>query len=545
MNKFSKTILIISVAFLGIGLFCTPSTQAVGNPLTVEFEQDPLFSNTDIKPGDSITRWAKVTNNYEETKPVAAEAINYPNPVPSDDLSRALDIIIKKGTSELYNNSLYNFYLNGETYLSDIGSGETTQYDFTISFPIEKGNEWQGKTTGFDILIGFQGDGGDDGNGDDGNGDDDGGNGGNGGNGGTTGGGGGGTLPPGLIILEESIFTTCTANCEAVVEWTTNYNATTQVVYGTESEDHYFNPNILPYYGYAHSEPDPEDLTKVKNHTVTLTNLNPNTTYCFRAVSHASPATISLQHKFTTGDCSELYPPEPGEPGEPSEPGEPGEVEGPGEIVIGPTRPTEPGEPGEPGEIEEEGEEEEEEEEEEEVIEEPEEKEESVWMNFLASLKDIFNGLMKCYSCLPWWLILAFILYPAIRVLAIDKEKKKEFPAIPRKLLQQQEMAWIGCILFLAGLALYFYQTGRLCVDIWVFLVLSLTILVIDYLLLKKEKRNMPLFSKQNFKFLLGVAIVIILFIIWYFITCIPLWVIAFLIVIYFIASDLFKRKMK
>jgi hypothetical protein len=40
--------------------------------------------------------------------------------------------------------------------LSDLNNGQTVQYDITISFPSETANEWQGKTTGFDIVIGFK-----------------------------------------------------------------------------------------------------------------------------------------------------------------------------------------------------------------------------------------------------------------------------------------------------------------------------------------------------------------------------------------------------
>lgn len=469
MKILSKTILISLIALFGAGVLFIQPTLA-GPSLTVEFEQNPLFSNTDIKPGDSVTKWIKVTNHYyDQTKPIAVEAIYYPgfpdsNNVPTDDLSRALDIVISQGATVLYNKTLYDFYVDGETYLSDIGPEQTIQYDFTISFPSEKENEWQNKTTGFDILIGFQGE--------------EGGNGGNGGNGGDGNGGGGGgySPPPGLTILDESVHATTTGTCEVIITWTTSYNSTSQVIYAQEGEAHYLNPMTPPNYGYARKTPEYDTDPKVKEHSVTISGLTPLTTYYYRAVSHASPATISTQYTFTTTSCSELYEEEvPGgeEPPAETPPAEPGE-----EIVIGPG----PGEEIPPAE--EEGEaiaQVPSEEEEEEEVEEPEE---SALANFLASLSDIFGG------CFPWWLILILALYPLMKLINIQKEKKKEFPLTTKHVLKNHERVWLILTLFLVFLALYFYYIHYFCIAVWILLVLGLATFLIRYFILKQGKAN-------------------------------------------------------
>jgi hypothetical protein len=299
MNKLSKTILITTIAVFGATLLLIPSAKAA-SPLSVEFEDTPLFNEADFKPGDSVIRWVKVTNNSGETMPIATEAINFPgfpdlNNLPTDDLSRALLIVIREeGGSDLYGGSsstgektLFDFYQDGETYLSDVGDGDTQGYEYEISFPSEKENEWQEKTTAFDIVIGFQG---------------------------TEGGGGrtilgGGYLPPGLTILDESVrFVDC---CETSVTilWTTSYDSTSQVVYSASGESHTLDLGAVNY-GYGNSkEGDDSGIEKVVYHSVSLTGLAPETDYYYRCVSHASPPTVSLQYAFTTppmGTCSPL-----------------------------------------------------------------------------------------------------------------------------------------------------------------------------------------------------------------------------------------------
>lgn len=274
-----KKILNKKLLFILIGLFLATPVLAVN--LVVEFEETPLFNSANFLPGDSVIRQIKVTNNSSETKPIITEAINFigfpdPNNVPGDDLSRALNLVIREtGGSDLYNDTLFNFYDRGETYLSDIDPGSYKNYDFQIYFPKGLGDEWQTKTTNFDILIGFQGEGG-----------------GEIGGGGSNGGGGG--IVRGLIIKEPLSVTPEIDS--ALIEWATNYNSTSQVVYVAEGESYSFDLNA-PNYGYPHATT--EDFTKVINHSVTLTGLIPGTTYHYRCISHGSFA-LSTEYSFTT-----------------------------------------------------------------------------------------------------------------------------------------------------------------------------------------------------------------------------------------------------
>jgi len=284
MKFLLKTILFF---IFGAGLsFAVALPVFAQNPpsLEVQFQNDPLFNEANFLPGESVTRWVKVTNNSGQTQPIAVEAINVNDP---DGLGDVLDLQIKEGSNLLYNGTLSDFFNHGEFYLSDLANGSQTQYDFSVAFNSTADNSFQGKSLGFDILIGFQGTEGEENNG------------GEGGEGGGGSSGGGTNLPSGLTISEETVKVLSVSETTAVIYWETSYAATSQVIFSAEGQSHIFDLSAV-HYGYAQAWPDPEDLNKVLNHTVTLTGLTPGTTYYFRCVSHASPATITREHNFTT-----------------------------------------------------------------------------------------------------------------------------------------------------------------------------------------------------------------------------------------------------
>ena len=282
MNKIFKTILIISI-FLPFAF-----AQAQVDNLVVEFEQTPLFNEANFLPGEGVNRWVKVSNNSGETQRIATQPLNI------TDLNRLGDVLnleIKEGGVTRYNNALSTFFTGGENYLSDLANGATTQYDFTVSFYSGSQNTFQGKTLGFDILIGFQGTEG-------------------GilpGAGSTSGGGGNGPpdwLPPGLTIQNES--TTSVTEDSVIITWTTSYPATSQVIYALGSESHILDltdrTGAPPKYGYERTTPEsdaPANINGVLSHSITIPGLTSGTKYYYRTVSHGSLA-ISTEHSFTT-----------------------------------------------------------------------------------------------------------------------------------------------------------------------------------------------------------------------------------------------------
>ena len=287
MNRFSKIILITSIALIGAGIFAVPETFAQPPNLDIQFEQTPLFNETNILPGDTVSRWVKATNNSGYNMPIATQAINVTDP---DNLGSKLNLVIKEGTNTLYTGTLAEFLAAGEVYLSDsAGGGSQTQYDFTVDFDSSTDNPYQEKRVGFDIQIGFQGDlptppAGQ--------------------TYGATGGGGGNTL----VIYDETILDT--GDNFATITWKTKialtdfpYPASSQVIYGTAGESHLLdlndNAGSPPKYGYAHTTAETDIAPKVADHSVTISGLTPGTTYFFRCVSRGSLA-ISTELSFTT-----------------------------------------------------------------------------------------------------------------------------------------------------------------------------------------------------------------------------------------------------
>lgn len=287
MSRLLRTILVSSIAVLGIGVLLTPLSFALAEDnLVVEFEETPLFDEANFLPGEGITRWAKVTNNSDGTKRIAVEAINVEDP---DNFGAVLNLEIKEGGVTRYNNALSSFFNAGEVFLSELaGGGATSTYDFIVTFFSGASDSFQGKTLKFDLLIGFQGT-----------------------EGGLlpgAGGGAGGFLPPGLTIQDESVRITEIEETSVTIEWTTSYPATSYVLYAKEWESHTLdltdNSGTPPKYGYANTTPEQDVDPKVTFHSVTITGLTPGTTYFFRAVSHASLA-VSREYAFTTLETRE------------------------------------------------------------------------------------------------------------------------------------------------------------------------------------------------------------------------------------------------
>lgn len=259
-------------------------TYAAPGDLIVDFETTPLFSEASFMPGGKVVKWVKVSNNTSDSHTIVVEAINKINP---DGLGDFLNLKIKEGGTVLYDDSLSNFFNAGEVVLTILSSSVDTTYDFTVGFDSSAGNPYQEKNLGFDLLIGFQGQGGeqaDDGEFTVASGSS---------SSMVSGGGSGGGQYQGLLISNDA--SPLVLGNDATITWNTSYYSTSQVIFGPESGAPYNLDLSLPNFGYASSSLD--FLDKVINHSVTIYNLPPGN-YLYRVVSHASPPTISFEHSF-------------------------------------------------------------------------------------------------------------------------------------------------------------------------------------------------------------------------------------------------------
>jgi len=157
MKKILLAIFLYTILYT---LFAVPVDAA---DLTVNFESDPFFSETNWLPGQSETKWAAVTNNSADDKTVIVETYNETKTeVYPEDLADVLELTINDGTSDVYGGSLGTKYLTdfyGETELTltILLAGHSVTYDFTVALADSVGNPWQNRDTGFDLRVGFHG----------------------------------------------------------------------------------------------------------------------------------------------------------------------------------------------------------------------------------------------------------------------------------------------------------------------------------------------------------------------------------------------------
>jgi len=286
MKSRNNTILyFIAVLF---GLLVLPlfaSAQTIG----VVFETEPLFLEINLLPGDSTSRYVEVTDFTGVDNLVQTEAINE-GVCGGPCLADKLYLEITDGGTTYFADTLKNFFDAGEVALGTLGANGTAHYDYSVSFLEDTGDAYQETSIGFDLLVGFVG-----------------------GNGvidnGTilsasaSGGGGNGppVIPEGLTISNVGAADV-DASGTATITWHTNYSATSQVIYGLASGGPYSINLTLPNFGYPSATLD--DLSKVLDHSITITGLIPGETYSYRTVSHASPPTVSYEYTFTVPDGS-------------------------------------------------------------------------------------------------------------------------------------------------------------------------------------------------------------------------------------------------
>lgn len=293
-----------------MALFGFASNALAVASLEVLFTPDPLFSEANFLPLDETFGTVKVTNNSGVEKTILTEAINV---FDNDNFSSLLHLNISGGTP--YDDSLADFFgTAGEVPLGLIANGESKIFTYTISFIDSSNNSYQGKTLGFDICVGFQGDttthcgdtvvGGEN----------DTGGGGGGGGGGSSGGGGGGPII--LTISNEQTASIVEVGglpptSTATITWRTNLLATSQVVYGPTPPTYSLDMGAV-FFGYPMGTT--EDPTKVLNHSMSLTGIIPGQTYLYRVVSRASPPTVSFEHQFTvpTAGTASIFAQAPG-----------------------------------------------------------------------------------------------------------------------------------------------------------------------------------------------------------------------------------------
>jgi len=140
----------VLLIFLGISV-----AKADSNEKDYDFTVSPsksLFNITNFKPGDWAERELTLDNNG--TKDLQYE-IKMKHPSGEDRLFRQLLLKVENGSQVLFDGKLKDFK---GVDAQQLKSGAQDNIKFTVKMPEELGNEYQGTTTQFDLLIYVDGD---------------------------------------------------------------------------------------------------------------------------------------------------------------------------------------------------------------------------------------------------------------------------------------------------------------------------------------------------------------------------------------------------
>ena len=138
---------------LALALFFSFATNTYAEVIDVQFQTSPLFGDTNLLPGDSITKTFSVINTSGETQILRMATVGET----SGGLEEALVLILADSVITHYTGTLEHLYNEDYVALGTITDGDTKTYTATVDFPIEAGNAYKGKSTGFDLCVGFAG----------------------------------------------------------------------------------------------------------------------------------------------------------------------------------------------------------------------------------------------------------------------------------------------------------------------------------------------------------------------------------------------------
>lgn len=155
-------LLIISFAF-GFWMHSEPlvlgaTARAVGD-LTVDWgvaEGNPIFSISNMSPGQTEIRTVTIKNEATNGRPVAIRTVKSSE---VGDLSTVLDFEIKDGSTVLYTNTLDQFFSDGGEIngieLFVISPNQTKTLTFAATFQESADDTFQNTSVIFDLIIGI------------------------------------------------------------------------------------------------------------------------------------------------------------------------------------------------------------------------------------------------------------------------------------------------------------------------------------------------------------------------------------------------------
>lgn len=146
-------------------LLKSPTVQAFGD-LLVDFHVTPLFSLTNMKPGDSESRPVDVSNSGSVDRFIAVKGIRTSGVGLDPKIETMLGVVIKDGALPLYGagsatgpKTMVNFFADSSSTngipLNILNDGANKTYNFLVNFPSSADNDFQAKSVVADITFGI------------------------------------------------------------------------------------------------------------------------------------------------------------------------------------------------------------------------------------------------------------------------------------------------------------------------------------------------------------------------------------------------------
>lgn len=148
-----KFILNLAAIITAMLLAFIPFSVSAGTIADIVFENNPLFGETNLLPGDAVTKSVTVTNKVADNLAITTSAANIIN---TAGLGDRLNLTINKGSTNFYTGTMSAFFAAGTINLGTLAAGQTGVYEYTVSFDSTTGNSFQNKALSFDISVSAQ-----------------------------------------------------------------------------------------------------------------------------------------------------------------------------------------------------------------------------------------------------------------------------------------------------------------------------------------------------------------------------------------------------
>lgn len=275
---------------IALFLFLLPSVVGAAN-IEVLFSPDPLFNETNYRPGNKVEdRFAEVTNYTNEPQQVVLGVHGVVSD--SEDMLVGLNILVYQNSSLVWSGSLDDLRRIDFASLLVLGARDTARYDFAAEMKTDLANDAQGGRVQFDLWIGFATENSE----------------------GQTiittptgsvgSGGASGFLTQTLQISGEGVrnITATSTGFDVTIGWATNLPSSSGIVYGPAAAGPFFLNIEQPLLGYSLGLNQDALVTA---HELILANLSPGE-YRYRVVSSNGQLATSPEYVFVLDETGQI-----------------------------------------------------------------------------------------------------------------------------------------------------------------------------------------------------------------------------------------------